>query len=623
MGNLLIEGIPEIPVGLSDKLNQYQNTRSAVMVDWLKDGEGILILTRFGESDQLHLVEQPGGYRKQLTFFKEPVFTAAVCPAKDRHGFLFAKDIGGSEAYQLFYFDVNTGTYRMLTDGKSKNGYGVWNRDGSAFIYSSTKRNNVDHDLYLYNFSEGEEKEEMIWHGQGMWFPISWSPDKKAITVGHFRSINECHIYNLDLETGRCNAVCTLPKVACRGGYWDHLGEGIYYTSDELSQFRQLYYFELKTGKRHILTPDLQWDIERLSLSPNGADLAFTVNENGMESLYFYDTQKGEYRRYEHLPAGQVGSLKWHPSQRKLAITVNTATRPSDVYVINLDNHEIVKWTNSEVGGLNSAHFVFPQLIRYPTFDEVDGANRQIPAFYYRPEHKKGPHPVLIYIHGGPESQFRPSFSPIFQYYLNELGIAIIAPNVRGSTGYGKQFLKLDNGYKREDSVRDIGKLIDWVEEQPELDENRISVMGGSYGGYMVLASMAHYNDRLKCGIDIVGISNFVTFLENTKPYRRNLRRVEYGDERDPEMRAHLQRISPTTNAHKITKPMLIVQGLNDPRVPASEAEQMLRAIRKNGGEAWYLLAKDEGHGFRKKSNRDFYTKAVILFLRRYLLVDS
>jgi dipeptidyl aminopeptidase/acylaminoacyl peptidase len=230
---------------------------------------------------------------------------------------------------------------------------------------------------------------------------------------------------------------------------------------------------------------------------------------------------------------------------------------------------------------------------------------------------------VLIYIHGGPESQFRPGFSPVFQYYLNELGLAVIAPNVRGSTGYGKNFLKLDNGYKREDSVKDIGKLLDWIKQQPELDSSRVAVIGGSYGGYMVLASMAHFNNRLRCGIDVVGISNFVTFLENTKSYRRNLRRVEYGDERDPRMRRHLERISPTANAHKIAKPILIIQGQNDPRVPASEAEQMLHAIRRNGGEAWYMLAKDEGHGFRKKSNREFYDKTVILFLQKHLLGSS
>ena len=196
-------------------------------------------------------------------------------------------------------------------------------------------------------------------------------------------------------------------------------------------------------------------------------------------------------------------------------------------------------------------------------------------------------------------------------------------PNVRGSSGYGKAYLQLDNGYQREDSVKDIGALLDWVARQSELDAERVAVIGGSYGGYMVLASMTHYDDRLRAGIDIVGISNFVTFLENTQDYRRDLRRVEYGDERDPEMRAFLEKISPTTNAGKITKPLFVAQGLNDPRVPASESEQMVEVIRENGGVVWYLLARDEGHGFRKKANRDYYGRAVVLFLQEHLLGDT
>jgi dipeptidyl aminopeptidase/acylaminoacyl peptidase len=302
-------------------------------------------------------------------------------------------------------------------------------------------------------------------------------------------------------------------------------------------------------------------------------------------------------------------------------MTLNSALGPGDVYVLDVAAGKLEQWTQGEVGGLSTESFQSPELIHFETFDKVDGKPRMIPAFYYRAKRTGGgPSPVLISIHGGPEAQYTPAFSSTFQYLINEMGIAVLAPNVRGSTGYGKSYLGLDNGFKREDTVRDIGALLDWIDEQPELDSERIAVFGGSYGGYMVLAAMTHYNDRLRAGIDIVGISNFVTFLENTQEYRRDLRRVEYGDERDAEMREFLNRISPNNNAQKITKPLFVIQGLNDPRVPVTESEQMVKVIRDSGGTVWYLLAKDEGHGFRKKENRDFYLNAVVLFLEKHLL---
>ncbi len=253
--------------------------------------------------------------------------------------------------------------------------------------------------------------------------------------------------------------------------------------------------------------------------------------------------------------------------------------------------------------------------MRYPSFDTVDGKPREIPAWVYKPA-GSGPHPVLINIHGGPEAQSQPIFSISTQQWI-ELGYAVITPNVRGSSGYGKTYLALDNGLKREDSVKDIGKLLDWIATQDELDASRIVLIGGSYGGYMVLSAMTHYNDRLRGAIDIVGISNFVTFLESTAEYRRDLRRPEYGDERDPEMREFLQKISPLNNAGKINKPMLIVQGQNDPRVPVTESEQMVAKIRANGGEVWYLVGLNEGHGFAKRDNADYYQWAVALFLEK------
>jgi dipeptidyl aminopeptidase/acylaminoacyl peptidase len=274
------------------------------------------------------------------------------------------------------------------------------------------------------------------------------------------------------------------------------------------------------------------------------------------------------------------------------------------------------RWTESEIGPIDGSRLVAPTLVRYPTFDQVAGRPRQIPAWLYKPA-GAGPHPVLVSIHGGPEGQSKPSFSINIQQWAAELGYAVIQPNVRGSTGYGKTYVALDNGMKREDSVKDIGALLDWIATQPDLDAKRIVLIGGSYGGYMVLASMTHYNDRLRGAVDIVGISNFVTFLESTAEYRRDLRRPEYGDERDPKMREFLQQISPLNNAGRITKPMLVVQGQNDPRVPVTESEQLVAQIRANGGEVWYLVGLNEGHGFAKRDNIDYYQWAVAMFLEK------
>ena len=322
------------------------------------------------------------------------------------------------------------------------------------------------------------------------------------------------------------------------------------------------------------------------------------------------------------IPAGIMAGIEFSPDDTQLGLYLNSSLSPGDVYSFDVGSKSLTRWTQSEVGGLDTSTFVSAELVRYPTFDEVDGKPRKIPALYYRPK-GRGPFPVIINIHGGPEGQARPVFRSAIQAWVNELGAAVIRPNVRGSSGYGKSYLKLDNGFKREESVRDIGALLDWIETQPELDSDRVVVYGGSYGGYMVLASMVHYSDRLRAGVDVVGISNFVTFLANTKEYRRDLRRVEYGDERDSEMRAFLERISPANNVDKITRPLLVVQGLNDPRVPASESKQMVEQMRKNGGDVWYLLAKDEGHGFRKKVNRDYYLNVSILFLERMLAEDA
>jgi dipeptidyl aminopeptidase/acylaminoacyl peptidase len=391
--------------------------------------------------------------------------------------------------------------------------------------------------------------------------------------------------------------------------------------SDRDSEFQRLFYYDLGTKKFTSLTDHIPWDVEDLELSPDGQVLAFTVNADGISELHLLDTQTRRELPAPKLPKGQVFNLKFHLRRNELAFNLNSAKSPSDVYSYNLDAKRLERWTFSETGGLNPETFSEAQLIHYPTFDQVDGKPRLLAALVTRPPAKfKPPYPVLIDIHGGPEGQARPGFQGRYNYFLNDMGIALIEPNVRGSTGYGKSFTKLDNGYQREDTVKDIGALLDWIARQPDLDKSRVAVTGGSYGGYMSLAAMTHFSDRLRCGIDVVGISNFVTFLESTKDYRRDLRRVEYGDERDPKMREFLVTISPLTNAGKIRVPMLVAQGLNDPRVPVGESEQISKQVRAKGGQVWYILAKDEGHGFAKKQNSDYLQCAVAIFLEQFLL---
>lgn len=618
-GNLVIEGIPEIPERIQNRLQQYLNTRSAGLANWLPSGEGMLISTRFGETSQIHLVKEPGGARQQITFFKEPVSGAAVCPDPKVDGFVFGRDVGGSEFYQLFFFNLKTGDYQMLTDGKSRNGGTVWSNKGDRFAFFTTKRNGQDWDLHVMDIAGLGTSKPVLEEG-GTWFPAEWSPDDTKLMVVKYISANESHPHILDVGTGELTRLNpTEEKVAYGSAVFSKDGKGLYYSSDEDSEFQLLRYYDLATKETKILTDHIPWDVEEVALSEDGKYLAFTVNEGGISKLHVLDSSTMEELALPEIPIGQVGGLEFYPDGTQLGMVMNTPKSTGDVYALDLTSRKIERWTYSEIGGLQSDSFTDPTIIHYETFDKVDGKPRMIPSFYYKPK-GEGPFPVLIIIHGGPEGQARPYFSARMQYMINEMGIAILEPNVRGSSGYGKSYLKLDNGYKREESVNDIGTLLDWVDEQPELDNSRISVFGGSYGGYMVLAAMTHYNDRLRAAIDVVGISNFVTFLENTQDYRRDLRRVEYGDERDPDMREFLISISPTTNATKITKPLFVVQGLNDPRVPVTESEQMVDVIRESGSTVWYLMAKDEGHGFRKKTNRDYYASAVILFLEEFLL---
>jgi dipeptidyl aminopeptidase/acylaminoacyl peptidase len=465
----------------------------------------------------------------------------------------------------------------------------------------------------------GKQSFVQVLQRQGYWYPTDFSPDDRRLLVKQYLSSDESYLYILDLATRVLDQVNPTDQTVSYGqARWTQDGTGIYYISDQFSEFRQLIYYDIATQQNQVLTEQIPWDITEFDIAPSGT-IALLSREEFRSKLYFLDAESGALTSAQ-MPYGMITDVSFSRDGNLLAMRMNTPTSPSDVYTLNLKKKTFIQWTFSEIGQIDTTRCGVAELIYYPTFDSAEGSARMIPALYYVPTDAHPPHPVIIFCHGGPASQANPWFSPLMQYYLIEMGIALIRPNVRGSTGMGKTFMNLDNDYLREDAVRDIGTLIDWIQQQPELDASRIAIAGGSYGGYMVLASLVHHGDRLRCGISSSGISNFVTFLKNTGAYRQDLRRTEYGDERDPAMREFLTYISPLTNAHNITRPLFIAQGLNDPRVPVSEAEQIVHAVRKNGIDVWYLLAEDEGHGFSKKSNREFLHQAEILFLRKYLL---
>jgi dipeptidyl aminopeptidase/acylaminoacyl peptidase len=614
--NLVVEGVPRIPASLAEAIGRYTENRDAFQTDWHPKLREMVIGTRFGNTYQAHLVRMPGGARQQLTFFAEPVYGASFHPKGDY--LLFQKDVGGGEWFQYFRYEPDTGDSTLLTDGKSRNTSSRWSSGGDLIAYVSTRRNGQDTDLWVMNPADPKTDHLLTQLSGGGWEPQDWSPDDKKILLMEGISINETYLWLVDTGTGEKTELTprkTEEQVAYASARFSKDGKGVYVATDKDSEFQRLAYMDLATKKMKIITPDLAWDVDEFEQSWDGKWIAFLSNEDGLSKLHLLEAATGKERPVPKLPVGLMGGLIWHRNNRDLGFGLLTGSAPGDCYSLDVAAGKVERWTMSEtavnLSGLHDA-----ELIRWKTFD-----GRSISGFLYRPPTKfTGRRPVLIEIHGGPEGQARPGFLDSENYYLNELGIVVIQPNVRGSTGYGKAFTKLDNGFLREDTYKDINALLDWIATQPDLDASRVAVTGGSYGGHMTLAVSTFYSDRIRCSIDIVGPSNLVTLLENTEAYRRDLRRVEYGDERDPKMREFLERIAPMNNIEKIKKPMFVVAGKNDPRVTVSESEQIVAGLKKQGTPLWYLMAKDEGHGFQKKANRDFQFYATVVFLQQYLL---
>ena len=616
--NLVIEGIPKIPSKLAEAVRPYTEFRGAMIGSWHPVDRAMLIATNFANTMQIHELKHPGGARTQLTFFREPVWLASYQPTKGDY-FVYSKDAGGNENFQKYRFDFASGATSLLTDGASRNTDGVWSNAGDRLVYGSTRATGKNVDLWIIDPNNPKSDNLLVALEGGGWAPLDFSPDDRKLLVMNRVSVNESHLWLVDVSNGKKDRLT--PKVgselvAYGSGQFARDGHQVYVTTDRDSEYHRLASIDLRMKNHVYLTTDIQWDISDFSLSWDGKIIAFVSNEDGRDVLHLLDTTTREQLARPNVPIGIAGGLTWHKNNRDLGFNFVDSRRGSDAYSLDVTTNKLDRWTFSETGGIQTDKLSPPELVRWRSFD-----GRTISGWLSRPPAKfSGKRPVIIQIHGGPEAQARPWLGAGNNYLVNELGVAILQPNVRGSKGYGKTFIALDNGFKREDSYKDIGSLLAWIKTRDDLNADRIMVTGGSYGGHMTLAIATLYADRIRCAIDLVGPSNLVTFLEHTSGYRQDLRRVEYGDERDPKMREFLNRIAPMTNAKKITKPLFIVQGGNDPRVPLSESEQMLDTVRRNGTPVWYLMAKDEGHGFHKKQNEDYLLCATVLFIQKYLL---
>jgi dipeptidyl aminopeptidase/acylaminoacyl peptidase len=616
--SIIAEGVPKIPASLAETAGRYGAYRSAGLADWNPVNRRMLVATRFGDTPQLHLVSMPGGARQQLTFYPDAVTNGRFHPNGGDY-IVFSKDIGGGEWYQLYRYTLKTGEVTLLTDGKARNLLGPWSSKGDEIAYMSTRRTGKDTDLWIMNPANPKTDHLLAKLEGGGWQPLDWSPDDKHILLLEGISINESYLWIVDAATGEKTALTprdAKEKISYNDGQFSKNGKGIYVTTDKDSEFHRLAYVDLTIKNPKYLTSDIPWDVESFDLALDGSRIAFVTNEAGVSVVHVRNSSLNEDMPLPKLPRGVVGGVRWHRNGRDLGFTVTNARGPGDAYSIDVMAGKVERWTNSETA-VKTDGFPEAELVTWKSFD-----GKEISGFLYRPPAAKfpGKRPVLVVIHGGPEGQSQPVFLGRGNYYLNELGIALIYPNVRGSTGYGKTFSQLDNGFQREDTYKDINSLFDWIGGQQNLDASRICVTGGSYGGHMTLAISTFYGDRIRCSVDIVGMSNLVTFLEHTESYRRDLRRVEYGDEREPKMHDFLEKIAPMNNIEKIKKPMMVVAGKNDPRVPVSESEQIVAALKKQNTPVWFLTGKDEGHGFRKKTNQDFQFYATVEFLKEYLL---
>lgn len=614
--HLRSSGVPECPPDLIARVAPYLNYQVANFQDWHPRRRDALITTRIGAVPQLCLVTIPRKKPQPISMSEGTIAAGRFDPGDDSR-LIFSQDLRGDERYQFFRLDLRDGTATRFTDGTSRNTSLCWSPQGRRAAYLSSAGDDLKTDLFIVDLEQGNTRRQVTTLPQSGWTLLDWSPDETRLLLVQHRSNRESHLYEVNVPTGACVPLTTEGEtnVYYSGARYARDGDGFFVVTDRGAEFRYLARFDPVKREVHPLGLIGPGDVEDFDLSSDGRHVVLLINAAGMSTLRFLDLRSGRFRIGPRLPPGVATGLRWHSNSRDVGFTITSHSAPGEVYSVDVRRRTLTRWTDGD--GFRNASRVEPERLSVRSFD-----GRRIPGFLYRPDPRKfpGPRPVLVMIHGGPELQARPQFQGRWNYLLEEMGVALLYPNVRGSTGYGKSFERLDDGLNREDAVKDLGALLDWIAKDPALDSARVGLYGSSYGGYMVLAGLITHGDRLRCGIDVAGISDFPGFLQGTPAYRRDLRRAEYGDDRDPGTAAFLQEISPLTNVKKISRPLLVAHGVNDSRVPVDQSERLIEEIRGGNGTVWAVILSDEGHGFGKRDSVDFVFLALVQFVGRFLL---
>jgi dipeptidyl aminopeptidase/acylaminoacyl peptidase len=616
--NLVVEGIPKIPASLAEAIGPYRSGYGYPLAGWNPSKRELWLKILASTGTWVSSLNEPGGIaRPSISIADGGVYDVYFQPQGKY--LIYNKDLAGNESFQLYLYDIAARTKKVLTDGKSRNTEPVWSNAGERIIYSSSPPNGNGVDLSVMNpLDPGTAR--VIGEGKGHYLKAyDWSPDDRKAVVCEYISNTVSTVWLVDVMSGE--KVSLIPSAEPSCAYYDlpqfsRDGKGVYLITDRDSEFRRLAYVDLATKQYRYLSGEIKWDVEDFRLAPDGKTLAFVTNDDGISKLHLLNCASGQQILAASMPPGIISDLHWHNNAVDLAFNFKSSTTPNDVYSVDAKTGKVERWSKGLTGQINAEKLPKPELIHWKSLD-----GRLISGFLYRPTSPfGGRRPVIIDIHGGPEDQYRPRFGYNDNYFINGLGVVKIFPNVRGSTGYGKAFVNLDNGPLRVNAVKDIGALLDWIKGQPDLDPDRVMVQGASYGGYMALAVAGEYSDRIRAALSDSGPSDLVTFVEKTAGWRRDIQRQEFGDERDARMRTALKKLSPLNNVRRINKPLMVVQGENDVRVPADESRLLVSALKRRGVAVWYLLAKGEGHDWSNRKDLDFQLYSTVLFVQEYLL---